>query len=301
MARSVKYRLPRARTATCLYAKFSSVGGFAFAQVMIDHYLTAMTNSSDSQIDRAPDKRYARPPITEAVIELRFEPSVRLNILKKANSHFAKHYPGVQELRNFSVRLEFGEATESIVDQGDLFFRRASSDETQLIIISEQSLLISQLAPYTGWREFSNRLKRDITIWKNTVGVRRLTRIGMRYINRIDIPANDQKKIDYEKYLNVYPHMSFESISAYSLNIRRPIKDIQCELTINTATVQPPLYGFGSHLLDLDFGRVENVPQGVDQIMEFLSVLRQKKNEIFEDCITDRARALFECEPYDAR
>jgi uncharacterized protein (TIGR04255 family) len=252
------------------------------------------------QDDQAPDKQYLRPPITEAVVELRFEPSIPAGVLKKLSSRFAKSYPGVQELKNISVKLEIKEQPEPIVDPGRAFYRRASPDETQLAIISEQSLAISQLAPYPGWREFLARFARDLAIWRDAAGFRRFTRIGLRYINRIDIPMHHLQKIDYEAFLRIYPHLPFDGIYNYAMNVQLPIENIPCDLTINTATVQPPLYGFGSHLLDLDFGRTIDVPQGIDEIIDFLSILRLRKNEVFEACVTDKARALFRGEATNA-
>ena len=118
----------------------------------------------------------------------------------------------------------------------------------------------------------------------------------MRYINRIDIPVRKQADIiEYEKYLNVYPNLPAEIISteAYSVNVRIPITELQSHLTLNTATVPSPLYGYASYLLDLDFGRAIDPPQTLDDIKNLLNQMRTKKNQIFEACVTDKARELF--------
>ncbi len=252
-----------------------------------------MPASSESQLH---DFQYPRAPITEAVIELRLESPLRESVLRKASVRFAKFYPGVQELKNVTVQVEFTEHPAAVVNDRHLLFRRAAEDETQLAILVQNSLIISQLAPYLGWKEFVERFERDFKIWKSVVGFVRISQIGMRYINRIDIPISKHAPIvDYESYLNVYPNLPANIISteAYTVNVRIPMTDIQSQLTINSATIPSPLYGYASYLLDLDFGRVEEPPQNLDEIKKLLHLMRIKKNQIFEACITDKARELF--------
>ena len=64
-------------------------------------------------------------------------------------------------------------------------------------------------------------------------------------------------------------------------------------LALNTATVAPPLIGFVSLALDLDVFREANLPQRDDDLWDIVNRMRGHKNRIFESCITDRARTLF--------
>lgn len=49
-----------------------------------------------------------------------------------------------------------------------------------------------------------------------------------------------------------------------------------------------------SFLLDLDIGLTKDVPQKDDKIWEEIDLMRVHKNRIFEECVTDNARKLFE-------
>jgi len=67
-----------------------------------------------------------------------------------------------------------------------------------------------------------------------------------------------------------------------------------CHVIINTASVPSPLIGYASFALDIDLIRDYEVPQADDDLWAYLSEVRRIKNSIFESCVTDKARALFE-------
>jgi uncharacterized protein (TIGR04255 family) len=56
--------------------------------------------------------------------------------------------------------------------------------------------------------------------------------------------------------------------------------------------VPPPQAGLVSVVLDIEMVCANNVPSDDEAIWKLLNQLRQKKNEIFEACITDAAREL---------
>ena len=64
--------------------------------------------------------------------------------------------------------------------------------------------------------------------------------------------------------------------------------------TINVATAQPPAPRFGSIIFDIDIGRESDVPQREEEISGLLDSIRTEKNRIFVDCLTDKAKALFQ-------
>jgi uncharacterized protein (TIGR04255 family) len=154
--------------------------------------------------------------------------------------------------------------------------------------------VFSQLAPYPGWDVFFERFCRDWAAWKRTLGYRKITRIGVRYINRIDIPAT-APIIEHEEYLNIYPHMPTElqSLMAYSVVAQLPLPDIGCILTLNSSSAPSQLLGHAAFIVDQDIGKDDDPPQSDEEIYALLNQIRVKKNEVFEACITPRARELF--------
>jgi uncharacterized protein (TIGR04255 family) len=132
-------------------------------------------------------------------------------------------------------------------------------------------------------------------LWKRTLSYRKLTRIGVRYINRIDIPVATTPIIQQEDYLNIYPHLpaALDPVTSYSVVAQRPVPDIGCILTLNSSSAPSPLLGHAAFIVDQDIAKEADPPQNDEGIYALLNQIRVKKNEIFEACITPRARELF--------
>lgn len=239
---------------------------------------------------------YDHPPITEAIIGINFAAPLELAEVEKLNGKFLKLYPQHQSVQNVNVKLELNEdghanADRTEVDRGH---RRTNADINELVVLWRAAFTVSQLAPYPGWEVFFARFVRDWKIWKRTAGFRSVSRIGVRFINRIDIPIKDDM-VKHEAYLNVYPKLPdvFEQIGPYAVQAQIPLEDIHCVLTLNSASVPAPILGHGSYLIDLDIAKNTDPPQNDKDIFALLNQIRTKKNEIFEACISNDARALF--------
>jgi uncharacterized protein (TIGR04255 family) len=168
-------------------------------------------------------------------------------------------------------------------------------DQTELILLWPQSFIVAQLAPYPGWDNFFGRFARDWKTWKRGVGYRKVARVGVRFINRIDIPQVN-RVIEEADYLNAYAKLpdEFGPVIAYGVQAQFLPDDKGCRLTLNSASVPSPLLDHGSVLLDLDVGVETNPPQNDEDIYTLLNEMRAKKNAAFEACVTHRARELFQ-------
>ena len=61
-------------------------------------------------------------------------------------------------------------------------------------------------------------------------------------------------------------------------------------VVVHMATVPSPLLNHASFALDIDFGREVNVPQADDGLWSYIEQIRDRKNVLFEACITERTR-----------
>jgi uncharacterized protein (TIGR04255 family) len=235
---------------------------------------------------------YTRPPITEAVIQIAFSTPTESD-LSKADTQFARFYPHHQDAvaRNLQIDMAAPTATVRNEERGH---RRTSDDQTQIVILWPSSFVFSQLTPYPGWDEFFGRFDRDWSLWKKVMGYHRVSRVGVRYINRIDIPSTGPIT-EHEKFLNIYPHLpeQFGPLSAYGVQVQLPAPDIESRITINSSSVPSPLLGHSSFIFDQDIAREQAVPQNDEGLYNLLNEIHMKKNAVFEACITDRARELF--------
>lgn len=238
---------------------------------------------------------YKQPPITEAVIEIRFAAPIDASRLAEISSDLRAQYPYEQQVTDVRVQLYLvPQATPTAGTIERPGHRLSSLDQTQILLLWPENFIVSQLTPYPGWDEFFERFRRDWTKWKRLIGYQKITRIGVRYINRIDIPFSGPL-VEYEQYINVYPHLPevFTNVRGYGVQAQLQLADMDCMLTLNSLSVPSPLLGHAAFIVDLDIANEINPPQNDEAIYELLNRIRLKKNEIFEACITPRARELF--------
>jgi uncharacterized protein (TIGR04255 family) len=239
--------------------------------------------------------QYKKAPITEAIVEFRSATPVdekkRQKALKKLNKIYADHNPVTQQDIKFEVSPK-GEpkiqTTNSILD------KFSSDDMTQQLHITDISFLISQLAPYVGWEQYKQRIMRDWDTWRKVVNFQPVERVGMRYINRIDLPVKESI-VRYEDYVSVYPTLPtlLDPTLQHSVNVKVLLDDIQSILNLKSAIVESPLPDHLAIVIDLDIVRRYQEPPNDEELYSFISLARNKKNEIFEACIKDKARELF--------
>lgn len=242
-----------------------------------------------------PDFTYPRAPITEAVVEFRFVSTPAKAKRKKAVTRLKKFYedyePGAQN--HVKVIQNPNEVPQAKVRQiaVDKFL---SSDVAEQLLIFEKSLIVSQLAPYQSWQGFRSRVVRDWESWRSSVGFCQVERLGMRYINRIDIPLEDPVTY-YENYVNIYPAVPdvLNPCVNHSVNVRVASHDIDGQVNVGSAVVESPVPEHMAIVLDIDVSKVFSEPASDDELLEFLDGARIKKNEVFEACISDKARKLF--------
>lgn len=239
--------------------------------------------------------QYKRAPITEAVVEFRFTSSPNSGKQDKAFKNLKKFYSDHNEIKDRSIELEVKPDGDPVTNTTYIIKNQFSSvDMTQILTVSQSSFLVSQLAPYQGWSNFKERIIRDWDIWNKYVGFKKVERIGMRYINRIDIPITDPVT-EYEEFVTVYPSLPkiIDPCLSHSVNVKVGLDDINSILTLNSAVVQSPIPDHIAIVIDLDISRKYKSLQSNNDIYEFIELARKKKNYVFEACITDKARELF--------
>jgi uncharacterized protein (TIGR04255 family) len=127
------------------------------------------------------------------------------------------------------------------------------------------------------------------------IGYRPPKRLGVRYINRLDVPGD---RIDISEWLQLgvlLPKQLLLDTTSYAINVTAPLPD-GANVIVNSNSADSPLLNYGSVVLDIDV-YFDNIFSGTpEEMWESAEELRHVKNSIFEACITDRSRALFDAE-----
>ena len=241
-----------------------------------------------------PQIDYDSPPITEAVIEIRFSRPHAKTKLKSAIKSFSRIYSNYSPQENYNVEVGVHKSGPAINATTQITHRFSSSDMTEQLTLKQSNFLFSQLAPYQGWEHFIRRFSRDFKEWVKIIGYKQIIQIGVRYINRLDIPETSKPLIP-KRFLNIYPTLPrvLGNAKSHAVQAIFSLDEIESLLNINSAIVNSPLARHISLIVDQDIIRKENPPQNAEGIISFLNEVRVKKNEIFESCVTENSRKLF--------
>lgn len=237
--------------------------------------------------------QYKRPPITEAVIELRFDQPLPRTEVQKLLQRFKAEYAFSEDFVTYEVRVDPAARSAAFEEQSS-GYKLSSQDRADVLLVTSVHMTCARLAPYVGWDAFRARAKEHWRVWKRVAGYRKISRIGVRFINRIDIPAAKGAEIEISDYLRVHPEVpALQHMTSYTMQISGQLEEDDCRCVINSSLVPPPLVDHVSVILDIDVSRTGDTPQRDDEIWALIDRIRVHKNRIFEESVTDKARELF--------
>lgn len=239
-------------------------------------------------------RHYQNAPITEAIIDLRVEPVSGLSgdALELVGDSEKDLYPDRKPILMGTGYLQWGEQVSAAATASPVGTRFVSTDGKVIWQARPDGFTISRLAPYDRWESFRDEARRLWTIYRDRMQIPSIQRIAVRYINRFDIPCNRLRLKDYFRtYPEVSPELNDEP-AGLLLHLRIPQSDLLGEVLINQALVPPATETGRSVVLDLDLYRAESVPAEEEPLWKLFEDLHVRKNQVFEACITDRAREL---------
>jgi uncharacterized protein (TIGR04255 family) len=245
--------------------------------------------------DRA-DSNYARPPITEAMLDVRFATEMGEKKLQTIVKRLKKSYPNSQPLQTFNINIDTSGGRVGL-QQEVHGFRLANDDQTDVVVVMPNGITVARLAPYPGWPSLLERFEAVWEITHKAVLHDQVARLGVRTINRIDIPLEQRPAIMLQNYLNFFPQVppiSTAAMVGFLMQVTKPTVVPVWTATITSTLIgPPPIINHLSLLLDIDLFRTEGIPYRGDELLLAFDQIRSVKNEIFEQCITDESRRLF--------
>jgi uncharacterized protein (TIGR04255 family) len=239
--------------------------------------------------------RYEKAPISEALIDIRVDPSVSLGIetLESLQDAVKDSYPTKTKRLFFQGQFSVGEEAGAVATQNLLGFAFASQDGKQIFQARTDGFTFSRLRPYGTWLELRDESKRLWAIYRTTLSSVKVTRMAVRYINQIDIPMPFG---DYREYFLTTPEVAADlpqQLNGFFMQLQFPQPDFGGTLILTQTPLPPTSPEIHSVILDLDVFRFETELISEDQLWASLEILRDRKNLFFEGCITDKTRQLF--------
>lgn len=239
-------------------------------------------------------RHYSKAPLTEAVLDIRVElPSeVTLQELKKIQEGEEERYPRKEESLFVVGHMSMGSQVGASAQQTHNGYRFVSPDNRQIFQARIDGFTFSRLAPYETWDSFRDEAHRLWKLYRQITKPKNITRLALRYINRLDLPLPLE---DFKDYLRTIPEISpnmSQGLSGYFMQLQLPQTDLEAMLVLNQTLIPPPSPNLVSVVLDFDLFCKDNVPGEDQDIWKRFETLRTRKNEVFEACITDKTRRL---------
>lgn len=237
----------------------------------------------------SPRFRYEKAPVIEAVIEFRFAQPLGDSDPDRIARRLEGKFPNKSNVVDVGVQV----SPQGVgVNQSQNGFRLTANDGLRIVIVSKAHIVSSVLAPYVGWDELRQQSEVIISAANAIVGRPRMSRIGVRYINRLDIPGTDVDMAEWIRLSVTPPPELGQNLAEFTGRIVLPrLEGIVSALMFQS--VPSPLIDHTSVLLDIDNFIDQEVPLSDEALWTRLEEIRNRKNSIFEFCITEKTRLLF--------
>lgn len=250
----------------------------------------------------SPRRKYATPPLVEAVIEFQFEP--RPNgwdsvYFGKMHLQVQEEFPTVETLSGAHVK--FGDKTGISLGPAPELKRFIRADGGAVVTVAPDLLGLSVLpqkseSGHPGWDWMRTRALGLLSVYNSVVGPKRIRRIGVRYINAIPITPGEFKLRDVlAEESGVVPPVLLDEQKPFSFRVERVIgaganwRHVQV-LQIAASAVGPDLAR-----LVLDVDQVLTGPHPVEPgvIGRKLDELHEHVHEVFETAVREQVLKSF--------
>ncbi|MBC7233980.1 MAG: TIGR04255 family protein [Chloroflexi bacterium] len=241
-------------------------------------------------------KQYRNPPIVEALCEFRFEPGAPwdMAIPGLVYEGIRDSFPKRRQAKTFEVSVAAGPGgiEQQVVTTDRMQFLR--EDEKALIQVGPNLLAVNHLKPYPTWRGFLPLIRQGFNAYLAAANPKGIQRIGLRYINRIELPG---KRVELADYLEFRPFVGErlpQDYGPFIVGIQIPFEASRDFLRLQLASAVAGKPETVALMLDLDYFLAQPSAVSQDQVFDWIKLAHDHVEEVFEACITERLRQMFE-------
>jgi len=242
-------------------------------------------------------KKYRKSPIVEAICEFQFD----------ENPSFDSAIPGLvyEKIRTtFPILRQATRVTVSVSatsqEVGPQFgtvplMQFLRKDEKALIQVGSNLLSVNVLRPYPSWQKFLPLIKRGFNAYREVVAPIGIQRIGLRYINHIEIPGQN---INLEDYLEFRPFVGLklpQDFGTFVAGIQVPYEESRDILNLQLVSLPRPNISTdnAAMILSLDYVLLKPKEVALDEAFKWVDIAHSHIEDVFEACITQKLRDLF--------
>ena len=238
-------------------------------------------------------------PIREALIDIQFEPQLSIDALNYFAEAVSSKYDKQTKIWQQSFGLEIVPEGDSktISEQAIIGIRFDSEKLGHIVQVRVNGFTFSKLAPYKDWEEVkvaAQEAWRDFVKFSKPATV---NRVAVRYINALEIPLPIN---DFSEYLTSSPQVPKELPQGLSAFLQRVVMvepKTQYAAVVTQALEEPKSATQSNTItifMDIDCFQVKQFETCNDDLWTTFDGLRDFKNAIFFEYITERTAELFE-------
>jgi len=241
------------------------------------------------------------PPIVEAVLDIDCDmpPAFDLMALEpSARDALRDHYPKFRTRIMQAVQFEAAadRAPNVTTKQGIQALQFLQEDEKQLVQVRPQGFSFNRLAPYSSLDDYVPEMERTWRLFLGLAAPLQVRVVRLRYINRFLIPLTSGR-VDLDEYLTLGPRLPDENrLTLVGFVNQHSAAEAGTGNQVNIIlTAQPPDHDKLPVILDIEAFRLGNgEPGDWTAIHSKIQSLRQLKNTVFKNSLTDQCLHLFQ-------
>ncbi len=245
-------------------------------------------------------KKYKNSPIIEAVCEFIFTDGTKWDltipglVYEAVRTKFPNKEQHLHQLINISTELPSDRVKSQIRRNEIAVF--LTPDKKMSIQVGPHTLSINRLKPYTSWDDLKSHIEYAFGVLSNKVEIEGLQRIGLRYINRIEIP---HKSYNLEKYFQFRPFLGDnlpEVADSFILGCAFSFYGAQdtCKVQLTDAIPEKSGVDSSAFILDLDYFLARPKTIEAKNALEWVDRAHTNIESLFEGCISEPLRQIFE-------
>lgn len=239
-------------------------------------------------------RNYRKPPIVEAVCEFRFRSTREWDwtIPGLIYDRIKSEFPEKRQQKSFEVSIAPVEGKITEVGGGLSKMQFLRSDGSAMVQLGPDLLAINVYPPYPQWENFEALINNHLALYAGIAEPAGVKRIGLRYINKITF---QEPTIEMTDYFELYPRLPRavpQEHGTFTMRIMQAYEGGRDTLNLRMRDVKSNT-GTTSILLDLDYFLAQ--PEfDLKEGMAWIPVAHQNLEGMFEACITDKTREMFE-------
>jgi uncharacterized protein (TIGR04255 family) len=253
-------------------------------------------------------KQYRKPPLIEVFCEFLFAPTEGLEwdalLLSQFYDQLGREaFPKNIRLKTFVSVTQVGKPEGPQLKMGPPTPRHQfrSPDESTIVQVGENVLVVNQLPPYYGWEKFETQVVQSLELYLSTWKPQSVTRALLHYDDRVDILLeNPEKTLYLQDYFNLFPVLPAEMQNGQVVNLAMAFEirgmregDALVGRFFHEASANPDIMSFR---LFWDYVAKMPLDARTDVIRDWLAVAHEATGKAFRSALTPHCEALFDPE-----